>query len=60
MKFKWAYPFVPWLWVGVSAAQIESGAIAPSLEIRVLYVVGLAMLSVALLAVIQPWKADRP
>lgn len=56
IAFKWLFPFLPWLTIGVAA--LKHPAYQPSLEGRVLHVAGLAAYSIALLAVIQPWRRD--
>lgn len=53
---KWLFPFLPWLTIGVAA--LKHPAYWPSFEGRVLHVAGLAAYSIALLAVIQPWRRD--
>lgn len=56
MKAKWLFPFLPWLSVGALAAR--NPAYAVPFEGRILHVVGCVVFSIALLAVIQPWRED--
>lgn len=56
LKAKWVIPFLPWISVGLTA--MKNPAFQPSFEGRVLHVVGCAAYTVALLAVIQPWRRD--
>lgn len=56
IKIKWLIPFAPW--VSVSVAAAKHPAYWMSLEGRILHVIGVAVYSVAFLAVIQPWRRD--
>jgi hypothetical protein len=56
VKFKWLIPFTPWLSIGI--ATLKHPTYWPSLEGRILHVVGVAAVTVALLAVIQSWRRD--
>jgi len=58
VKDKWVFPFVPWLTVGWQAAVVEYRGPGWPLDIRVLFVAAAFALTVALLAVIQPWRED--
>lgn len=49
-------PFLPWITVPITT--LRHPAFWPSFEGRILHVVGCAAYTVALLAVIQPWRRD--
>lgn len=56
MKAKWFIPVLPWISVGLTS--LKHPAYWMPMEGRVLHVLGCAALSIALFAVIQPWRED--
>lgn len=56
IKFKWFFPFAPWFILGFVALKHPNNW--PPLEARILHLIGLAAYSIALLAVVQPWRSD--
>jgi hypothetical protein len=58
MKFKWYFPMLPWFAIGWAAVLQTRFDWPTPLEFRVLHVVGSVVMSTALLAAIQPWRAE--
>lgn len=57
----WAAPlFIPWSMVFFSAVFYTHIGWWPPLEIRVLHVIGTALMSAALFALARPWEYRRP
>lgn len=59
MKAKWLTPALPWLWFTVNAAIATRNGFTTDLATRVIYVIGVALVSITLLVISRPWRLTK-